>query len=146
VWRRILAVHRMSRAWAGIRGRGIRRRDAPCHIPAEGIDISTAEVPEKQPTEHAPKPEELEKRPPGHVRETVVVIVLSVTAVLAAWCGFESAKWGGEMSIAFSQASSSRIEAARQDGIADCHRDGGALFHTDRELPRKLTSTPAGGP
>src|SRR5512133_1372718 len=76
--------------------------------PAEGIGISTADVPEKQVTEHAPEPaEEPEKRPPGHVRETVVIIVLSVTAVLAAWCGFESSKWSGEMSIAFSQASSS---------------------------------------
>jgi hypothetical protein len=45
--------------------------------------------------------------------------VLSVTAVLTAWCGFESAKWSGEMSVAFSEASSSRIEAARQSGIAN---------------------------
>jgi hypothetical protein len=59
---------------------------------------------------------------PSHVRETVVLIVLSVTAVLTAWCGFESSKWGGEMSIAFSQASGSRIEAARQDGIANSAR------------------------
>jgi hypothetical protein len=58
----------------------------------------------------------------GHIRETVVLIVLSVTAVLTAWCGFESSKWGGEMSIAFSQASGSRIEAARQDGIANSAR------------------------
>jgi hypothetical protein len=61
-------------------------------------------------------------RPTGHVRETVVLIVLSITAVLTAWCGFESSKWGGEMSIAFSQASSSRIEASRQDGIANSAR------------------------
>jgi hypothetical protein len=45
--------------------------------------------------------------------------VLSVTAVLTAWCGFESAKWSGEMSVAFSEASSSRIEAARQSGVAN---------------------------
>jgi hypothetical protein len=45
--------------------------------------------------------------------------VLSITAVLTAWCGFESAKWSGEMSVAFSEASSSRIEAARQSGIAN---------------------------
>jgi len=91
--------------------------------PPEGISISTAEAPEKQPTEHVPEPaEEPEKRPPGHVRETVVVVVLSVTAVLAAWCGFESSKWSGEMSTAFSQASSARIEAARQDGVANAAR------------------------
>jgi hypothetical protein len=79
-------------------------------------EISTAEAPEKS-TE-----EEAKKRPPGHVRETVVIIVLSVTAVLTAWCGFESSQWGGKMSIAFSEASSARIEAARQAGVANAAR------------------------
>ena len=50
------------------------------------------------------------------------MIVLTITAVLTAWCGFESSKWSGEMSIAFSQASSSRIEAARQQGAANAAR------------------------
>jgi len=81
--------------------------------PGEESDASTAEAPEIS-AEEAP-----EKRPPGHVRETVVIIVLSITAVLTAWCGFESSKWSGEMSIAFSQASSARIEAARQQGISN---------------------------
>ena len=84
--------------------------------PAEESEINTAEAPESSAAE-AP-----EKRPPGHVRETVVIVVLSVTAVLTAWCGFESSKWSGEMSIAFSQASSARIEAARQEGIANATR------------------------
>jgi hypothetical protein len=39
--------------------------------------------------------------------------------VLTAWCGFESSQWSGEMSIAFSEASSARIEAARQAGVAN---------------------------
>jgi hypothetical protein len=60
--------------------------------------------------------------PPGHARETVVLIVLSITAVLTAWCGFESSQWGGEMSIAFSDASSARIQAARQSGVANAAR------------------------
>jgi hypothetical protein len=81
--------------------------------PAEGSEITTEEPPETS-TEEAP-----EKRPAGHVRETIVLIVLSVTAVLTAWCGFESAKWSGEMSVAFSEASSSRMQAARQSGIAN---------------------------
>jgi hypothetical protein len=84
--------------------------------PAEQSDIGSAEAPESGAAE-AP-----EKRPPGHVRETVVIIVLSITAVLTAWCGFESSKWSGEMSIAFSQASSARIEAARQEGVANAAR------------------------
>ena len=84
--------------------------------PAEESEISTADAPESS-AEEAP-----DKRPPGHVRETVVIIVLSITAVLTAWCGFESSKWSGEMSIAFSQASSARIEAARQEGMANAAR------------------------
>lgn len=54
------------------------------------------------------------ERPPTseRVREVVAVVVLSVTAVLTAWCGFESSKWGGQMSISFSEASSARIRAA----------------------------------
>jgi hypothetical protein len=112
-----------------------RARHAPCGIAASDVVTHLATDPsgrnrhqrrgstEKQVTEHAPEPaEEPEKRPPGHVRETVVIIVLSITAVLTAWCGFESSKWSGEMSIAFSQASSARIEAARQQGIANAAR------------------------
>lgn len=50
------------------------------------------------------------------IQDVVSVFVLSITAVLTAWCGFESSKWGGEMSIAFSQASSARIQAASAAG------------------------------
>ncbi|MGY4642984.1 hypothetical protein [Cellulomonas sp. URHB0016] len=52
-------------------------------------------------------------------REVVVVGLLSVTTILTAWVGFQSSKWGGAMSISFSQASSARIEAARLDGVAN---------------------------
>jgi hypothetical protein len=45
------------------------------------------------------------------VADILGVLLLSITAVLTAWCGFESSKWGGEMSIAFSQASSARVTA-----------------------------------
>ncbi|WP_239453533.1 MULTISPECIES: hypothetical protein [Microbacterium] len=48
----------------------------------------------------------------------MTVFVLSITAVLTAWCGFEASKWGGEMSIAFSQASSARIQATAAEGTA----------------------------
>jgi hypothetical protein len=50
--------------------------------------------------------------------EIVGVFLLSVVAVLTAWCGFQSSKWGGEMSIAFSEASSARIQAAVAAGAA----------------------------
>ena len=52
-------------------------------------------------------------------RELVAVVLLSVTTILTAWSGFQSSKWGGEMSISFSQASSARIAAARADGDAN---------------------------
>ncbi len=53
-----------------------------------------------------------------NVREVLTVLVLSLTAVLTAWCGFQSSKWGGEMSIAFSQASTARIQSVSADGQA----------------------------
>ncbi|HEV7948617.1 MAG TPA: hypothetical protein VGP24_02505 [Glaciihabitans sp.] len=53
------------------------------------------------------------KRPwATETREIVAVFVLSATAILTAWCGFESSKWSGQMSIAFSEASASRIKAS----------------------------------
>jgi len=84
--------------------------------PAEEGDTSRSEAPELN-AEEVP-----EERPPGHLRETIALIVLSITAVLTAWCGFESSQWSGEMSIAFSEASSARIEAARQAGAANAAR------------------------
>lgn len=40
------------------------------------------------------------------------MILLSLVAVLTAWCGFQSAKWGGDSSVAFSEANVARIDAA----------------------------------
>ncbi|WP_109212362.1 MULTISPECIES: hypothetical protein [Microbacterium] len=54
----------------------------------------------------------------SRILDIVTVFVLSITAVLTAWCGFEASKWGGEMSIAFSQASSARIQATAAEGAA----------------------------
>ena len=50
--------------------------------------------------------------------ELVAIILLSLVAVLTAWCGFESAKWGGDSSVAFSEASAARIEASDFDSQA----------------------------
>ncbi len=52
-------------------------------------------------------------------RELIAVILLSVTAIATAWSGFQASKWGGEMSISFSKASTARIEASRADGNAN---------------------------
>lgn len=72
------------------------------------------------------EPADAEARTPTseRVREVVAVVVLSVTAVLTAWCGFESSKWGGQMSISFSEASSARIRAV---DLASEARDARAL-------------------
>ena len=44
--------------------------------------------------------------------DVTAVAVLSIVAVITAWCGFEASKWGGAMSISFSQASSNRVQAS----------------------------------
>lgn len=60
----------------------------------------------------------------AEVREIIAVFLLSVTAILTAWCGFEASKWGGQMSIDFSQASSDRIRAV---DLASESRDAQAV-------------------
>ncbi len=52
-------------------------------------------------------------------REIIAVVLLSITAIVTAWTGFQASKWGGAMSISFSQASSSRIVAARFEADAN---------------------------
>lgn len=75
-------------------------------------------------TDHTDDRGEITDKPPPDrdrargLQEIVAVVLLSVTAILTAWSGFESSKWGGAMSISFSQASSARIEAARHDNDA----------------------------
>lgn len=60
----------------------------------------------------APPAEAHDAPPESRGREILAVVILSITAILTAWCGFESSKWGGQMSIQFSQASGARIQAA----------------------------------
>jgi hypothetical protein len=40
-------------------------------------------------------------------------ILLSLAAILAAWAGFQAAKWSGEQADAYSRASAARVEATR---------------------------------
>ena len=62
----------------------------------------------------APKP----RAHPSGAHELVAVILLSLVAVLTAWCGFQASKWGGDSSVAFNEASDARIEASNYDGEA----------------------------
>lgn len=66
----------------------------------------------------------------GRALDVTTVVVLSITAVLTAWCGFEASKWGGEMSIAFSQASSARVQAASAEGRAQAARQYDLTIYT----------------
>lgn len=51
--------------------------------------------------------------------ELVGVLLIALTAVLTAWTAFESSKWGGVMSIEFSQAGAIRTESVRASNLAN---------------------------
>jgi hypothetical protein len=70
------------------------------------------------------RPEASSKRRWSEAREIIAVFLLAVTAILTAWCGFESSKWGGMMSIQFSQASGARIQSV---DFASASRDAQAV-------------------
>jgi hypothetical protein len=53
-----------------------------------------------------------EGEPTSRLVEIWSAVLLSVTVILTAWSAFEASKWGGAMSIAFSQSSSTRITAS----------------------------------
>ncbi|MFB8190167.1 hypothetical protein ACFC14_12625 [Microbacterium sp. NPDC055988] len=85
----------------------------------------------------------MEDRPaPAHDRkygvlEVSTVLLLSITAVITAWCGFEASKWGGEMSIAFSQASSARVQAASAESTAQAARQYDLTIYTEWVLAER---------
>ena len=69
--------------------------------------------------------------PRTRLLDLTTVLLLSITAVLTAWCGFEASKWGGEMSIAFSQASSARVQAAAAESTAQAARQYDLTIYTE---------------
>lgn len=77
---------------------------------------------------HEPIPERTRTT---RILDVVTVVLLSVTAVITAWCGFEASKWGGEMSIAFSQASSARVQAASAQSTAQAARQYDLTIYTE---------------
>lgn len=50
--------------------------------------------------------------------ELTEAILLSIAAVLAAWTGFQSAKWSGVQANSYSMAGASRVEATRSSTLA----------------------------
>ncbi|GAA1996168.1 hypothetical protein [Microbacterium pumilum] len=61
---------------------------------------------------------------PSELHELIAVLLLSLVAVLTAWCGFQASQWGGNSSVAFNEASDARIDAASFESEA---RDARAL-------------------
>lgn len=93
--------------------------DRPAAAAAPGSDRDDPTAATRADTD-LPQPESPRTRRDSSMTrlELVAVVILSVTAVLTAWSGFQASKWSGEMAISFSRASSARIEAARYSGEA----------------------------
>lgn len=53
-----------------------------------------------------------------HRFEILEAIVLSIAAILAAWTGFQSAKWSGVQANSYSLAGASRVESTRESTLA----------------------------
>jgi len=53
----------------------------------------------------------------------IEAVLLAVVAVLAAWSGYSSAKWGTESRLKLAQASAARVEAASETQQADLNRN-----------------------
>lgn len=54
--------------------------------------------------------------------ELFAVIIMSLTAVVTAWTGFQASKWSGVMSIAFAEANAARTDAVRFSDLASAQR------------------------
>lgn len=74
--------------------------------------------------------------------EAVSAVLLSITVILTAWSAFESSKWGGAMSISFSQASGARIQASQAATQAGQDRQADLSVYS-LWLQAKALGTPA---
>jgi hypothetical protein len=85
--------------------------------------LSPAEV-GKEIAEHRHRSEE-HGEATGHDRRITIVeaILLAVVAVLAAWSGYASAKWGTESSLTLARASAARTSASRFNTEAQTNRN-----------------------
>jgi hypothetical protein len=54
----------------------------------------------------------------GHI-ELAATVLLAVAAVATAWSSYQSARWSGEQSIAFSASNAARVNATRASARAD---------------------------
>jgi hypothetical protein len=51
--------------------------------------------------------------------EIVAVVLLALAALLTAWSGYEAARWGGDQSLRFGEASARRVDSVRAAARAD---------------------------
>lgn len=54
--------------------------------------------------------------------ELIATIIMALAAIATAWCAFQATKWGGIMSIEFSNANAGRVESTRVDALANTQR------------------------
>lgn len=60
--------------------------------------------------------------------ELGAVLLMSVTTLATAWCGYQAARWSGEQSQGYARASATRIKAQQQSTTAGQQRIGDALL------------------
>ena len=89
----------------------------PCRMD-EGATVSDASMEPAHPAAVTPARAPVSRWRHRPFIEIVAVAMLSVTAILTAWCGFQAAKWSGERAIAFAEASAARVEASDADNEA----------------------------
>ena len=73
--------------------------------------------------DEAAEEEQAESALPGldlftHNLELAATVLLAVAAIMTAWAGFESAKWGGVQATLFSEAGANRTESTRFSTLA----------------------------
>ena len=54
--------------------------------------------------------------------ELIATIIMALAAIATAWSAFQATKWGGIMSIEFSNANAGRVESTRADNVANTQR------------------------
>jgi hypothetical protein len=81
------------------------------------------ELSEGHEDERTGRPERLER-----MLELGAVVLMSITTLATAWCGYQAARWSGEQSQSYARASATRIKAQQQSTMAGQFRIGDVLL------------------
>jgi hypothetical protein len=52
-------------------------------------------------------------------REIWAVVLISIAAVLSAWCAYQAARWGSQQAASYARANATRVESLRQSNLAN---------------------------